>query len=100
MQKRWIEFFAMSKKFRVDEAQKQKHLLNYLMKIKYELGEGEISGSVEGQEVEDVFELNWFLLFLSFNYLKNYFDWYFIHRITLTGGMVKLNDKKNSAESR
>ena len=54
MQKRWIEFFAMSKKFRVDEAQKQKHLLNYLMKIKYELGKGEISGSVEGQEVEDV----------------------------------------------
>lgn len=54
MQKRWIEFFAMSKKFRVDEAQKQKHLLNYLMKIKFELGKGGISGSVEGQEVEDV----------------------------------------------
>lgn len=44
-----IESLAMSKKFRVEESKKRKILLNYLMKIKLELYEGQISGSVEGK---------------------------------------------------
>ena len=54
MTERRIELFAMNKVFRVGQDEKQKHLLNYLMKIKFELGKGEISGSVDGKEVEDV----------------------------------------------
>jgi len=50
----------MNKKFRVDQAEKQKHLMNYLMRIKFELGKGEVSGSLDGKEDEDFFNLNLF----------------------------------------
>ncbi len=46
---RWIELQALNKKFKVDEALKQKILMNYLMKIKLELRKGEISGNVDGK---------------------------------------------------
>lgn len=44
-----IESLAMNKKFRVEESKKRKILVKYLMKIKLELYEGQISGSVEGK---------------------------------------------------
>jgi len=46
---RWIELEALIKKFKVDAEFKQKTLRNYLMKIKFELSQGEISGSVDGK---------------------------------------------------